>query len=122
MVKKKSMRRSEKELALKRRKEVTADETPMAKEAGERRVGATPEGVVVLEVQGDKGKGAQEGEEHMTAMGPKMQVESGSAGPEVPQGEGEEARLKTAFYHAPAVSGVLEGVGVEGRTVANCLL
>ncbi|GMP80002.1 hypothetical protein CsSME_00035276 [Camellia sinensis var. sinensis] len=58
----------------------------------------------------------------MTAMGPKMQVESGSAGPKVPQGEGKEARLKTTFYHVPTVSGVLGGVGVEARVAADRLL
>ncbi|XP_028061482.1 formin-binding protein 4-like [Camellia sinensis] len=60
---------------------VGGEDTPMAKEVGEKEVRVTPETVVVPEVQGDKGQGDQEGETHMSAM-PKMQVESGSADPE----------------------------------------
>ncbi|GMP23750.1 hypothetical protein CsSME_00001236 [Camellia sinensis var. sinensis] len=60
---------------------VGGEDTPMAEEAGEKGVRVTPEMVVVLEVQGDKGQGDQEGETHKSAM-PKMQVESGSADPE----------------------------------------
>ncbi|XP_028113482.1 caldesmon-like [Camellia sinensis] len=112
-------------------------DTPITEKAEKRGVGATPEGVVILEEQWDKGQGAQEEEEHMSAMGPKMQVESGSTSPEdgverQPKGDpapqGERVKLKTAIYHAPAVFGRLEGEGgpartaIEATTLAGALL
>lgn len=121
--KKKRVCQTEGEPALKRRKEVTAEETP---KMGLERTAKGAE-------SGATGQGAQGGEEPTSAMGPKMQVESGSTGPvkgveqqpkgaPAPQGEGDGARLKTTFYHGPTVSGWLEGEGREARNAADRLL
>ncbi|GMP80158.1 hypothetical protein CsSME_00035367 [Camellia sinensis var. sinensis] len=109
------------------------EDTPIVEKIKEGGVEVTPEGVVALEAQAYEGQGAQVEKEHMSAMGPETQVESGSAGPEqgmeqpakggpVPQGERERARLKTVIYHTAAVSGRLEGEGTEARTAAGRLL
>ncbi|GMP88587.1 hypothetical protein CsSME_00040517 [Camellia sinensis var. sinensis] len=107
--KKKRVRESEGEPALKRMKEVTTEETP---EVG----------------LGEAAKGVESG-----ATGPEEQMESGAIGAEqraepqpkeglAPQGEKERAGLKTAFYHVPAVSRRVKGEVREARMAADRLL
>lgn len=52
----------------------------------------------------------------------EVELEQPLKGGPVPQGEGGEARLKTAIYHVRAVSGRLVEEGGEVRTAADRLL
>ncbi|XP_028092351.1 calponin homology domain-containing protein DDB_G0272472-like [Camellia sinensis] len=102
----------------------------MVEEAREKGVEATPKRVGVPDVQGDKGQGVQEEEEHLSAV-PKVLVESGLAGPEEgveqqskggPAFQGEGDRLTTAIYHACKVFGRLEGEEGPARAAADRLV
>ncbi|XP_028099518.1 uncharacterized protein LOC114299047 [Camellia sinensis] len=119
------------ELGLKRVR-VGEEVTPMEESAAIREKGVeeTPKSVVVPNMEGDKGQGGQEEEEHMSAM-PKVPVESRSAGPKevmeqqpkgAPAPQGEGARLTTAIYHARAVAGRLEGEEGPARAAADHLV
>ncbi|GMP83736.1 hypothetical protein CsSME_00037545 [Camellia sinensis var. sinensis] len=116
------MTMSEEEPALKRRKEATTEQTPLAGEV---------EGTLEMGLEGV----AKEAESGATGLGEQMQSGGVGAEPRVepreepqpqeglaPQGEGGRPGLKTAFYHVPAVSGQVEGEGREARMAADRLL
>ncbi|XP_028063312.1 axoneme-associated protein mst101(2)-like [Camellia sinensis] len=77
----------------------------MVEEAREKGVEATPERVVLPDVQGDKGQGGQEEEDHLSAV-PKVLVESGSAGPV--EGVEQQSRGGALLRKAEAAKAKLE--------------
>ncbi|GMQ05867.1 hypothetical protein CsSME_00050703 [Camellia sinensis var. sinensis] len=110
---------------------MTAEETPVAQEAGEEGVGEIPRRVVapeVVEVASEVMKVILV----VAAIAQEIQVECGATGPE-PRGEeqpqgglapqgGGGVRLTTVIYHACAVSGRLEGEEGLARVVADRLV
>ncbi|GMP99419.1 hypothetical protein CsSME_00046890 [Camellia sinensis var. sinensis] len=131
------MRRSKGEPALKKRREVMVEETPMAQEVENEGVGDAPRRVVasgMVEVASEVVEVASEVVKVVPVVveiAQEVQVEGGATGPEprveeqpqrgpAPQGRG--VRLAIAIYHARAVFGRLEGEKGPTRAAADRLV